>query len=636
MSQPFLSIGRLSRTLSSGQTESLVFLPGVNLLVGSPNTGKTKWLQTLDHLLGDPASFDATFDEQLFAKYDSASVELLIGDESLSVERRWKEPGGKTKIFVNDEAMPAREFQHLLLEKLGIPLLHFPKGNPLSGQTWPELSFRMLLRHIYRQQRFWGGIADMQPEAEQHACLLQFLGLAEHIYTDDYGELVAIKLAAERLAARREQYGSTLDELAGDLLTEDGREVKVTTDTVAQAEKQLERELDEIGRKRTMAISDGRDRAVPPQSRGRVEELSERRAVLIVEREHAFKQARATQDRLDEMRRYRVDLNDELGRLRRAEDAGAVFADLKITHCPACDQTVAPAKPDDDTHCHLCHQILPGDPVIEGLGATRLRFESDRLNGELAEADTLLDVLEREAHRLVRELSATDEQLRMVENELAPARHAVAALVSEEISAIDMTMGELSERQRQVKRLKGALELGDLLTEQIRDLENQIAPLQVKVDEKMGLTDFGAAEEELAAGMGFYLSELNRLKPGVWRHSEVDVNLSRTGFSIKIGSRRWNTTLGGTDTLYFLMAYHFGLLWMSDKIHGHYPGLSIIDLPGDFLGESIEDKENFIVQPFIDLLRKESFSGAQVIITGASFQGLGGANRTRLDKVFLS
>jgi hypothetical protein len=71
------------------------------------------------------------------------------------------------------------------MRKLGIPLLNFPKGNPMSGQTWPELSFRMLLRHIYRQQRFWIGITDQQPEGEQQACVLQFLGLAERLFTEE-------------------------------------------------------------------------------------------------------------------------------------------------------------------------------------------------------------------------------------------------------------------------------------------------------------------------------------------------------------------------------------------------------------------------------------------------------------------
>ena len=107
---------------------------------------------------------------------NSAAADLVIGDERVRIERRWREAGAKTKIFVDDNGMTARDFQQWLMGKLGIPLLNFPKGNPTSGQTWPELSFRMLLRHIYRQQRFWGDIADKQPEGEQHACILQFLG----------------------------------------------------------------------------------------------------------------------------------------------------------------------------------------------------------------------------------------------------------------------------------------------------------------------------------------------------------------------------------------------------------------------------------------------------------------------------
>ena len=204
MNRPHLSIGPLKRRLSTGQTEVISFKPGVNLLVGRPNTGKTKWLQTLDFLLGDPGKnpFEGAEEEGLAEKYDVAGAELNIGEERISIERRWREPGAKTKVFVDDEEKTAKEFQQLLMQKLNIPLLKFPKGNPMSGQTWYELSFRMLLRHIYRQQRFWSGIADQQPEGEQHACLLQFLGIAERLFTDEYGKLVSLKMEAERLKTR--------------------------------------------------------------------------------------------------------------------------------------------------------------------------------------------------------------------------------------------------------------------------------------------------------------------------------------------------------------------------------------------------------------------------------------------------
>src|SRR5450631_2144127 len=217
MSLPFLSVARVERRLSTGSVEELVFGAGVNLMVGPPNTGKTKWLQTLDFLLGEPGEnpFEGAEESGLAEKYEAAAVELALGGELIRLERKWREPGAKTKIFVNDDAMSIRDFQRWLMERLGIPLLHFPKGNPMSGQTWPELSFRTLLRHIYRQQRFWTDLADKQPEGDQHACLLQFLGLAEHLFTESYGKLVRLKLEVERLKARREQYAETLQELAG-------------------------------------------------------------------------------------------------------------------------------------------------------------------------------------------------------------------------------------------------------------------------------------------------------------------------------------------------------------------------------------------------------------------------------------
>ena len=40
MSRPYLSIRRIERRLSAGSSEELRFEPGVNLLVGRPNTAR--------------------------------------------------------------------------------------------------------------------------------------------------------------------------------------------------------------------------------------------------------------------------------------------------------------------------------------------------------------------------------------------------------------------------------------------------------------------------------------------------------------------------------------------------------------------------------------------------------------------
>jgi hypothetical protein len=192
-------------------------------------------------------------------------AEFIIGEERLWIERRWREPGAKTKVFGDGEGIAARNFQQFLMQKLGIPLLNSPKGNPMSGQTWPDLSFRMLFRHIYRQQRFWSGIADQQPEGEQHACLLQFLGLAEHVFTEEYGQLVNLKMEAGQLRARRDQYKQILDDVARDLLSEPGLSVGTNVTTVRDAENRLAQEIATHRQRRTALIKNGRDQAVSPE-----------------------------------------------------------------------------------------------------------------------------------------------------------------------------------------------------------------------------------------------------------------------------------------------------------------------------------------------------------------------------------
>ena len=90
MTTPFLSILSLNRRFTNGGKESLNFIPGVNLLVGRPNTGKTKWLETLDFLFGDLGQnpFGEADGEGLFTKYDAASAKIRIGEDEYWISRR--------------------------------------------------------------------------------------------------------------------------------------------------------------------------------------------------------------------------------------------------------------------------------------------------------------------------------------------------------------------------------------------------------------------------------------------------------------------------------------------------------------------------------------------------------------------
>jgi hypothetical protein len=48
----------------------------------------------------------------------------------------------------------------------------------------------------------------------------------------------------------------------------------------------------------------------------------------------------------------------------------------------------------------------------------------------------------------------------------------------------------------------------------------------------------------------------------------------------------------------------------------------------------VDDKENFVVEPFIELTGSEGMEGTQFIAAGSAFENLKGANRIELKKVW--
>jgi DNA repair ATPase RecN len=142
-------IASLRRLRANEPPETLEFEPGVNLIFGAKDTGKTKWLSMLDFVLGDNGSAQDAFGTELADKYDIVAADLTFSDGSeITLERKWKLQGTKGKIFVNDSPMDADDFGDFLLKRLDIPNIRFPKGSPWNDRTWPKLSWRTLFRSM--------------------------------------------------------------------------------------------------------------------------------------------------------------------------------------------------------------------------------------------------------------------------------------------------------------------------------------------------------------------------------------------------------------------------------------------------------------------------------------------------------
>jgi len=623
---------------TSDDTETLLLQPGVNVLVGDPNTGKTKWLQTIDYLLGDDPDAEQKRDDDLFIKYISASADMIVSGNQLRVERRWTEPGATNKVFINEEAVGLKEYRYYLQSLLGIPEVHYPQGNPYGSRTWPELGWRSLMRHVYRRQRMWNDLAELQPEVEQHASLLQLLGVADKVFSNEYGELIAKEKRIAALQLQREQFVEMLQEVSREIVPNEKLGVALTPQSIKAAvalihadEAALQNrraELLEVVRRDAMRKTAAKEGITSEILEG----LTDESAHLEDKQEAIESAVRKTRERQREVSRYRSLLEEERGRITRAQEAGSLLADLKVTHCPACDQEIPRQRAGAD-ECYVCGQTV--DAASSGAAsAKRLQFEVDQLKGEIEETGELLRGLAQELTRLAEEEARVEERQEYIDNVLRSGRATAAAMLPPELAAIDMNLGSLQERLRQIERIRQAFGKREQLASHIQKIQEEVAVLDAEVSRRTIGVDYESLGDRLSDGMSTYLNRIRELNPRSWTQQGISVQISDRDFRIRVGNANWKVKLGGTLSLYFFLAYHYSLLELTSDPAAHYPGLLIVDFPAEINGVAVADKENFAVQPFVELLAQEGFENAQMIAAGTAFDGLDGAHRLELKAVW--
>lgn len=629
-------IKELTRTTTDGDQESLEFKTGVNVLVGRPNTGKSKWLAMLDYLLGERGSPEKAFGTDLAEKYTSVHAVIEIDGEEIVVERNWKKRGLKTKVVVDEEPIDLDDFSEFLLEKVKIPSLHYPKGNPFRG-TWPALSWRVLFRHVYRQQRFWSDFADKQPEVDQHACLMLFLGIAEYLYSEKYGELIQKRKKIFQLEAMKDEFQKILDEISKDLIDEAEVGAGITEQSIGFAVRRLESDIKSQLEAKDAYLADLLQQVSEENSVGHSPELEHLRqnwTRMHKEIEDNQGVLVGLSQRLADLQTYQVSLKKEIEKIDRAKVAGGILAGLKVTHCPACDQSVDENRLDPE-HCFLCHQSLPKSEGEDSTGSERLNAEVAHLKAELTEIDSLVANLSADKAEATANHRRMVEDVDRIENQLNSVRRVAASIVSPDLSIFDMEIGRLQERIRQLERIGGLLDYRTKLTSDIDALNKELAELETEVNHLAKNVNYGEAEDTLSDGMTAYLNALNDQGRKLWDLGRIKWQIKERGFDVKIGDSSWTAKLGGTLTLYFLIAYHYALLRLTGNSKFHYPGFLILDFQAKLDdGTIVKDEENFILEPFVDLFKQSQMESSQLIAAGAAFEGLDGANRIELDHVW--
>lgn len=612
---PRLIIEQIARTTIDGSIEKLEFVDGVNAIVGPQNTGKSTWLRMLDFLMGDEGSPIAKFDEVLVRKYSAISALMRLGDSVVELERTWSEDGSRSQMCLNGDRIKVEDIQSLFLSRLQIPALRYPQGNIYtSDRTWPSLGWRSLLRHIYRRQDNWSELVHQQPESEQHACILQFLGLAEYLFSPELSTLNDKRKRLAGLETRRQHFAELLQKLVPDLMDDEELAKEVSAETLAGAAARIDEEITQLLLERTNIVARVRDQSQPAGHQ--LNELLEERASVVAARDTLRQEQSAIAGRVNELEHYRTSLTRELNRLDRTDTAANVLEDLKVTHCPACDQSVESRARHADS-CFLCGQLTLDRETSKDAAARRLKFERDQIAAELEEANELIAVAHQDQRQKASSINESEQRLREIERALRPFQASASAVIPEDLALLDQRIGTLNERRQTVEALHGPLEENTTLNEEIAGLKEAIKNLEASIAQREAVLDFEKAGDRLAEGFNTYLDVIRQSDPNTWtKTGSISCSIDERRIQLSISGRSARSQLGGTLTIYFLFAYHYTLLNLSRYADCHYPGLAILDFYPDIAKESaLGDRLYLVLAPFIGLSQDKDIEPVQVICT---------------------
>lgn len=435
MSDSYLQLRRIAFSGPKDKTE-LVFLPGVNVVCGASDTGKSFLAESIDFMLGGSKIRDIS--ER--TRYGDIALDLAVSDgEYWRLHRATS--GGDFKL-IDLSAVDANprtlkqvhshdktdNLSGFLLEKIGLLGKRILKSR--TKGTTQSLSFRNIARLIIVQEGeiqqvgspFWGGqYTSKTAELATIKLLLTDVDDSDVVAAapsepDNARQIELIDELLSDLATEIADIGDNQEELAAQLARLDGA-IEMQREALGAAQKQLDG-----------LLSDRRDLIDSRREiQGRLDEIADLLARFDLLREH-----------------YTVDL----GRLTAIRESGSMFAHVEPVPCPLC------GAPPDARHLD---KSCDGDVEAIVLAASAEIEKIQRLQAELE--DTVAD-LESEASELAETLKARDAEYdslnqqiqQSVVPEVGEVRASFSALVEERASAqrgldLYVRLAKLEERR---------------------------------------------------------------------------------------------------------------------------------------------------------------------------------------------
>ncbi len=433
---------------------SLEFRPGVNVIWGSSDTGKSFIVEALNFLLGGGSPLR---DIPERVGYDRARIGVETPGQKLYTIERSVE-GGNFRCFQGLLGVSVTNDEGELLRGKHAP----DKEDNISG--WLLSRIRLLGTCIRRNQQGKTQSLSFRNLAklvlvEEETIIKKESPFWTGQYTSKTAEFAVLKLLLTGVDDSALVPAPDLDRARGDgspkveLIEEWIEKLRAEMGDISAGRKEVETQLERL----ETAIESHRTGL--ERVRQNLHEATQKRRAVIGEREAVGGRIDEIEDLLSRFDLLRQHYTVDLERLAAIEETGSLFIHEKKVPCPLCG-----ASPEAQHLDEACEGNV--EVVIEAAKAETEKIT--RLSAELEQ--TMID-LRSESRVLTRRLSEIEEVYRAVESE-------IRTTLSPEVQFSHGSFSELVEKRWEAKRILDLFVRMDEFERQKSELVERISPDQ--------------------------------------------------------------------------------------------------------------------------------------------------------------
>ncbi|WP_440468700.1 exonuclease SbcC [Pseudomonas sp. YH-1] len=585
----FVSINSL--TLVGHRKNYIIpFYPGVNIIYGDSDTGKSSVLEFINYLLG---SSGIELADEVLSSVSYAALELELNGVQYTVKRNIFDPKDYIEVYpcifskctdffpkkyspnFKDVSAPDGFFSDFLMDSLGFPKIKIKVSPSKIDSEVRRLGFRGLFEYSYINQDDVGSKNFLN--AKDWARATQSREIFKYIFNvlDS-----AIAEHAALAASLKKEQADLLDKYkaVSEFLRETNHNSRESLDSsIEDIDKTISAFKVELSQMNSNMLADS-ERYQQIKAVFNQLSLNEKRVALELSRTH---------DQIERYTRLKNDYENDIAKIKSAILAKSKIGELAVVDSP----------------CPVCENPIKSD-------GSSLRFGA----ADLSSLEVELSSLERRrlsVHKLTHELIAKSRSLQVdhveFSQDLEEARKLLDTeaqeMVTPYLTQRDSLVREISAREQERVSLASDLKIRnqqEIIHKRAESLGKSLAEVLDKID---ALKEKAPSVSEVLSVLSDYFNSYLG-KVNIKRRTEIGIN-EKTFLPVVRGRDYSSITSGGLRTVSSI-GYMLSILESSIDFDINHPRLLMIDTVGKYLGKTT--KAEYIAETNLEEDAREGIS----------------------------